>query len=293
MQLECKERAIHTFSGLNMIIRIINVVILVSLFTSCSKPIVSITPTLPATVLNIGYVDSVSPLMEILAPIFGEEEPSIYFDTTIGNIATLLDGLLNQNLDAILLPGEPSLYSQDDDSNGTNRWMSVIALDGLSIIVNKDNPINGLTLSQVQAIFRGQAWSWEMAGGANADIDVVTSDSETAVRVLFTNKVMGPYPETLTAVMAADSNATIEYVAQHPWAIGYVAASVADERIKQLAIEGQYPEPDTFLEGEYPLSYPIYLITVNEPKGDLRKFATWLLSPDGQAVLGRLYGQVR
>jgi phosphate transport system substrate-binding protein len=271
------------------------VIALVFMMASCSQPIVSLTPTQPATILSVGYVDSVSPLVDVVAPVFGDEEPSVYFDTSIGNIETLTESLSSSSLEAIILPGDPNLYAQQyiSSENESTQWMSVIALDGLSIIVNKDNPINGLTLSQVQAIFRGQAWSWEMVGGANANIEVVTSDSETAISVLFRNMVMGLNPETLTAVMAVDSNSTIEYVSQHSWAIGYVAASVADDRVKQLAIEGLYPEPDTFLTKEYPLSYPIYLISMNEPQGDLRKFATWLLSPDGQAVLGRLYGRVR
>lgn len=284
MQFEINKGAVNRYFG--------GLIILILVLSSCAQPIVPLTPTLPATTLSVGYVDSVTPLVELIAPIFSEEEPSINLSTRIGYFSTLMDDLAD--MDAVILPGDPALNRQDAvEENDTNQWMSVIALDGLSIIVNVNNPISGLSLSQVQAIYRGQAWSWDMVGGTDADIMVVTSDNNTAISALFKDMVMGPLPETLTAVLAADSGTTIDFVAQNTWAIGYIAASVADDRVKQLAIEGQYPEPEILLAQEYPLSYPIYMITKEEPKGDLRKFATWLLSPDGQAVMSKLYGRVR
>ena len=243
------------------------------------------TPTSAPLLVRIGYTDSVQPLIEAIVPIFSDELPSANIETEVGHWVALSDKLRSEDVDAILTPGEPDF----DDG----WWLSPIALDGLALIGNPDNRVAGLTLAQTQAIFQGRFWLWEMVGGAPAEIEVVTHVEDSAMWNLFQELVMEERRVTLTAILLPDTEAVLSYVASRPWAIGYVAAVTVDERVKLLAVDGIYPSPETLTAQSYPLSYPIYFAALDEPVGEARRLPAWLVSRDGQAVIGRRYGRVR
>ena len=243
------------------------------------------TPTSAPLLVRIGYTDSLQPLIEAIVPIFSDELPAASIETEVGHWLVLSDKLRSEGVDAILTPGEP------DHDDGW--WLSPIALDGLALIANPDNRVAGLTLPQAQGIFQGRLWTWEMVGGAPAEIEVVTYAEDSAMWNLFQELVMEERRVTLTAVLLPDTAAVLSYVASRPWAIGYVAAAAADDRVKVLAVDGIYPSPETLTTRSYPLSYPIYFAALDEPVGEARRLPAWLVSRDGQAVIGRRYGRVR
>jgi len=259
-------------------------VALLSILVACSAAITP-TPTTPPVVLRIGFADSVRPLMEAIMPIYGDTAPAVSWETEVGHAATLLDDLQLGRLDAVLTPDEPD--------GGEEWWTSPVALEGLALIVNPENQVTGLTLPQAQAIFQGQIWSWDAVGGAAAEIVVVTREEGSAAAELFQRMVMEEHRVTLTAVVLPDTAAVLDYVALHPWAIGYVTAAfvAVDGRVKTLAVEGIIPSPETVADQSYPLHFPIYFVARQELVGPLRQFPAWLLSRDGQAVIGRLYGR--
>lgn len=242
-------------------------------------------PTSPPVALRVGFDELVRPLAEAVVPIFGDETPEVVLETEIGHADDLLQSMNAAQLDALFVPG--------DFWDKGESWVSVVALDGIALIVNRDNRVMGLALSQVQAIFQGQIWSWEAVGGAPAEIEVVTHGEDLAAWALFQEMVMRESRITLTAVVLPDPETVIEYVASHPWAIGYVGAAAVDDRVRVLAVDGLFPTPDTLADRSYPLGFPIYLVMGDDPSGPARRFPAWLVSRDGQAVIGRSYGRVR
>ncbi len=242
-------------------------------------------PTSPPVTLRVGFDELVRPLAEAVVPIFGDETPEVVVETEVGQAGELLESLHLGHLDALLVAGE----SWDQGKS----WASVVALDGIALIVNRDNRVMGLALSQVQAIFQGQIWSWQAVGGAPAEIEVVTYGEGLAASDLFQEMVMRENRITLTAVLLPDPDTVMGYVASHPWAVGYVGAAAVDDRVKVLAVDGRFPAPDTLADRSYPLDFPIYLVMEEDPSGAGRRFPAWLVSRDGQAVIGRSYGRVR
>jgi phosphate transport system substrate-binding protein len=188
-------------------------------------------------------------------------------------------------LEAILITEQPNPSS--------GWWTSAVALEGIALIVNPDNRVAGLTLEQCRGIFQGRLWMWDSVGGAPAELEVVTWAEDSAVGKLFRNQVMVEQQITLTAVLLPDTEAVLDYVGSRPWAIGYVAAATVDERVKLLAVDGIYPSPETLSEQSYPLVFPVYFAAEGEPIGEVRRLPAWLVSRDGQAVIGRHYGRVR
>ncbi len=242
-------------------------------------------PTSPPVVLRVGFDELVRPLAEAVVPIFGDETPEVVVETEVGHADDLLQSLTTAQLDAVLVPG--------DFWDRGESWASVVALDGIALIVNRDNQVMGLALPQVKAIFQGQIWSWQAVGGAPAEIEVVTHGEGLVAWTLFQEMVMQESRITLTAVVLPDPETVMGYVASHPWAIGYVGAAAVDERVRVLAVDGLFPLPETLADRSYPLGFPIYLVMEGDPSGPARRFPAWLVSRDGQAVIGRRYGRVR
>jgi len=122
---------------------------------------------------------------------------------------------------------------------------------------------------------------------------VVSREDGSGTRVVFEELVMQGQRVTLTAVVMPSSRAVVEYVAEHPQAIGYVSMGYLTEEVKVLEIEEVAPTPASVRQGAYHLLRPFFLITRQEPAGEIKGFIDFALSPTGQSIVGRKYGRVK
>jgi phosphate transport system substrate-binding protein len=247
-------------------------------------PVATTTPT-AVPVLQLGFDETLQPLMRTVMPIYTDENPLAVVETRVAGTTPLMMALAGDEVAATIIPG----ISAAD----TGGWVSAVAIDGLAIVTNPENQLTSLTMHQVQSIFQGRIWSWSEVGGAEGQIEVVTWAPGSAVVGLLHEQVLGDRSVTLTAVVMYDTDSVLDYVGSRPGAIGYVSAAAVNGRVKVLAIDGVFPTVETLGDRTYPLYYPISLVATAEPAGALRDFATWLLSQDGQAVIGQIYGRVR
>jgi phosphate transport system substrate-binding protein len=236
-------------------------------------------------VLELGFDESLDPLMHAAMPIYMDEHPLAAVETRVAGTTPLLSALRGAEISAALIPGTTTIEP--------GWWVSAVAVDGLAIVANPENRLTSLTMHQVQSIFLGRIWSWREVGGADGQVETVTWAPGSAMVRLLQEHVVGNRSVTLTAVVMPDTDSVLEYVGSRPTAIGYVPAAAVNGRVKVLAVDGLYPTLESLGERSYPLHFPISFIATAEPQGPLRDFATWLLSPDGQAVIGQLYGRVR
>ena len=171
-------------------------------------------------------------------------------------------------------------------------WIA-IAQDGIALVVHPQNALGELTLAQVRDIFAGRILDWEGIRGTPGDIVVVSREDGSGTRAVFEGVVMGEKRVTLTAIVMPSSEAVVEYVAGHPTAIGYVSMSYLSPQVRALQIEGVSPTPETVQSGVYPLRRPLYLLTGQEPKGEVKAFIEFTSSPAGQAIVKQRYGRLR
>ena len=177
---------------------------------------------------------------------------------------------------------------------GDQYWFNPIAVDGLVILTHPDNPIAGLTLSQVQAIFSGALTNWQDAGGNDAPITLIGRPAETNTHQLFRQRVLSELRLGITAEIAATDSDLRQVVAANPAAVGYSMMGAAGvELVRTLAIETISPTPQTTADQTYPLSIPFYFIALAEPTGPERALLAWLQSDAGQRQLSDHYGRVR
>jgi phosphate transport system substrate-binding protein len=172
-------------------------------------------------------------------------------------------------------------------------WSMPIALDGIAIVVHPQNQIEGLTLLQLKDTFFGRIWDWKDVGGRSGEIVVVSREDGSGTRVVFEELVMQGQRVTPTAVVMPNSRAVVEYVAEHPEAVGYVSMGHLSQEVKALKIEEVAPTPSSVRQGAYHLLRPLFLITRQEPTGEIKGFIDFVLSPAGQSIVGRKYGRVK
>ncbi len=161
---------------------------------------------------------------------------------------------------------------------------TVVAKDGISVIVHPNNSVNNLTLDQVRDIFNGIIRNWKEVGGIDHSITVVSREAGSGTRSSF-EEIVGNIHLTEDAIVQ-DSNGTIrETVANDPYAIGYISHGMINERVKAVRINEIPCTVEEILKGRYILVRPIFFLTQTEPKGEIAQFIEYILSEEGQNTI--------
>jgi len=240
--------------------------------------------------------DSCGPLAEELAMAYEETYPWITVEVEVLNSALAKQTLQAGEADLALLSWLEEADKQHPNASEEPRWSQLFAHDGIAVIVHPAAPFTEMGLAHLQEIFRGRVQEW-----SGTVLTVVSREEGSGTRAAFESAVLSGYDTTLTAVVMPSSEAVIEYVARTPGAIGYVSTlriqvalrpqeSVVDG-VRVLPVEGASLTTATLSDGSYPLSRPLYLVTIAEPVGEAREFAQWVLGSEGQAVVGRFQGR--
>jgi phosphate transport system substrate-binding protein len=286
-----------------------------------------ITPT--PTTITIAGSTAMRPVLELLTGEFSRQHPDTVF-TIRGGGSTLGEqwaALGQVDLAASTIPDEleqpPKEASGSDASSAETALVRTpIGLDGLSIIVHRTNPIPGLTLVQLRNLYSGRFLDWQDVGGEPGEVVLVSREDGSGSRLFFEERVMGTEQVSVTAVVMPTSRDVVEYVADHPQAIGYVTrayvvdllpddstqtadltpspnrqdgAPTSETRldVKVVAVEGQLPELSTIEPQQYHLTRPLFLVSAGAPTGRVREFIDFVLSPQGQALVARYHIPVR
>jgi phosphate transport system substrate-binding protein len=179
--------------------------------------------------------------------------------------------------------------SPDEMIKYPNLQPTVIANDGIAIIVNPANSVSGLTLAQLKAIYNGSVTNWKAVGGPDQTIVVVGRDSASGTRTFFSEKVMNKENFTVTQLEKNSNGAVEQTVAQTPGAIGYVGLGFINSDVKDVPILVNgvpiAPTVATVLDKSYPISRPLVMITQGPPSGIARNYIDFILSPAGQKLV--------
>ncbi|MBN1869309.1 MAG: phosphate ABC transporter substrate-binding protein [Candidatus Omnitrophica bacterium] len=247
-----------------------------------------------AQMIQVKGSDTLINLVQKLAEEYMMKNPGKNIAVTGGGSGTGVAALLNNKCDIANASREMSLkeYEQASD-RGITPVTIVVALDGLSIIVNPDNSVEELTKDQVAKIFRGEIRNWSEVGGKDMPVNLYGRQSnsgtyefmKTAVlKGDFSGKMsrMNGNAQIVAAVQADESG--IGYVG-----VGYVKDSTGI-KVLNIALKegGEYASPLDKIKvdtGIYPLSRPLYQFVNGNPQGDVKEFIAFELSPEGQRIV--------
>ena len=137
---------------------------------------------------------------------------------------------------------------------------TVLAYDGIAMIVNPANPVSDLTLEQIAAIYKGEITNWKDVGGNDAQIVLIGREAGSGTRDGFESitdtKDACQYRQELTS-----TGDVIATVAQNPDAIGYASLAALKDTVKALNVNGVAPTEATVKDGSYKIQRPFVLVT--------------------------------
>jgi phosphate transport system substrate-binding protein len=152
-----------------------------------------------------------------------------------------------------------------DDEKAAGLKETVLAYDGIAMIVSPENPVRELSLSQVADIYTGKITNWSELGGADAEIVVIGREAGSGTRDGFESitgtKDACAYRQELTS-----TGDVIATVSQNPDAIGYASLASVKDTVAALTIDGVVPTEDTVKDGSYVIQRPFVLVTKDGTK---------------------------
>ena len=155
--------------------------------------------------------------------------------------------------------GLSSRYLKDSEKTEGLKE-TVLAIDGIAIIVHTDNTVADLTVEQIAAIFKGEIANWSEVGGKDGEIVCIGREESSGTRDGFesiTDTVDAcVYRQELTT-----NGAVLTAVAANPNAIGYVSLSSVKESVKAISVGGIAPSEASIKDGSYAVQRPFVLVT--------------------------------
>ena len=147
-----------------------------------------------------------------------------------------------------------------DEEKASGLKETTLALDGIAIIVNPENPVSDLDVETIAKIYTGEITNWKDVGGNDAEIVLIGREAGSGTRDGFESitdtKDACQYRQELTS-----TGDVIATVAQNPNAIGYASLSAVKDTVKALAVGGVAPSEDTVKDGSYVVQRPFVLVT--------------------------------
>jgi phosphate transport system substrate-binding protein len=180
-----------------------------------------------------------------------------------------------------------------DTEKGTVKE-TVIAKDGIAVIVHPDNPVENISMDQIKGVFTGKITNWKDLGGKDAAITVIIREAGSGTRGAFQELTIGEDAEFTDKAIIQNSNGALRTaVAGNPDAIGFISFGYINNEIKPLKVEGVEATKDNVLSGSYKISRPFLYLTKAEPQGLVKAYIDFVLSPEGQSIVGKEYIPVK
>lgn len=173
-----------------------------------------------------------------------------------------------------------------DDEKASGLVETVVALDGIAIVVNPENPVSDLDVDTIAKIYTGEITNWKDVGGNDAEIVLIGREAGSGTRDGFESitdtKDACQYRQELTS-----TGDVINTVSQNPDAIGYASLSAVGDSVKALTVGGVEATEATVKDGSYVVQRPFVLVTKEGTKLSpaAQAFFDYALSADAASII--------
>ena len=179
-----------------------------------------------------------------------------------------------------------SSRSLKDEEKAKGLEETTLALDGIALVVNHENPVSDLDLETISKIYTGEISNWKDVGGNDSDIVLIGREAGSGTRDGFesitytTDKCQ--YRQELTS-----TGDVIATVASNPNAIGYASLSAVKDSVKALKVAGVAPSEETVKDGSYVVQRPFVLVTVKDKalSENAKKFMEFVTSKSANDII--------
>ena len=235
--------------------------------------------------IRIKGSDTMLPLTQRLAAEYMKLNPNISIYVEGGGTANGVDALINGDVD--IATASRSLRAEEAKKlanyYGSLGLYFLIAKDALSIYLNPDNPVKDLTLQQLKDMFTCKITNWKELGGNDEDIILVTRSPNSGTFLYFKEHVLEDEEYCDSVIVRNTTEAVIDYIHDHKNAIGY--GGIGYKNIYHAYINGYQPSEENARNDTYPITRYLHFFTSKTPKGIVKDFIDWVLTPDGQKII--------
>jgi phosphate transport system substrate-binding protein len=230
---------------------------------------------------------TVGPIAKAFAEYAMQKNPVMNITVSESGSGNGAKSLLNNACDVATM-SRPMKNSEKKAAQeaGILAFETVVAMDGLAMIVHESNPVQGLTLEQIRAIYSGQIVNWKELGGPDQPIVLISRDTNSGTYESFETLAMKGAKIGSKAEYVGSNGAIRQRVVSTPAAIGYVGLAFC-EGVKVLAVNQVMPSDETVLNKSYPISRPLFMYTNGRPKAGTAKGDFVLLgnTPEGRKII--------
>jgi phosphate transport system substrate-binding protein len=254
------------------------------------------TVLLTISALTIGRADTIvikgsdtlgAKLVPQLAEQFKAQHPGTAFNIAAEGSATGFAALIDKTA-AIGMASRPAKPEEiaNGKAKGIDLKETIVAYDGIAVIVNTANSIKGLTKKQVEQIFTGEITDWSAVGGSGGKISVYTRNTSSGTYAEFKELAMKKRDYAPDSQKLAGNEQIAQEVGKNPNGVGYVGlAYTKASGIRVVPIDGASPSKESVLAKSYPYARPTFFYTNSEPTGAVKEFIDFTVGPEGQKIV--------
>lgn len=243
---------------------------------------VAVTSEAVSGTLTLAGSTSMEKVCEALMEGFAEAYPDVTVTTEYTGSGAGIESLNAGSVDI----GNASRHVKDEEAS-QGACENVIALDGIAVIVDKDNVVLDLSSEDLSRIYKGEIVNWSELGGNDEAIVVIGRESGSGTRDAF--EELNEIKDACKYAQELDSTgAVLAKVASTPGAIGYVSLDVVDETVIAEKINGIDATEENILNGSYALQRPFVMATKGELSNQNALVKTWfeyIASEEGKEII--------
>lgn len=250
-------------------------------------------PGAHAATITVKGSDTMVILAQKWAEVYMSQHPDVKIQVTGGGTGTGFAALQNQQTDLCNASRKirPKEVETCIKAFGRRPTEYRVALDGLSVYVHADNPIEELSMEQLEAIFTGRITNWKELGGPDTRIILYSRENNSGTYEFFKEHVLQGKDFAAQAQTMPGTAAVLQAVSRERHGIGYGGAAygVGAKHLrirKEAGAPAIEPTEENVINGSYPISRYLY-IYVNPAldKGPVAEYLRWIRSDAGQAVV--------
>jgi phosphate transport system substrate-binding protein len=247
--------------------------------------------------------DTLVQVAQAWSEAYKKVNPGAQVNVAGGGSGTGIAALMNGTIDICNSSREMKASEKEEIKKkfGKDAVETVVGYDALAVYTNPANPLKEITLDELHGIYTegGDIDNWEqIIPEFKGGITRASRQNSSGTYEYFREAVCGKKADGKTynefkqgASELTGSSEVVEFVAKTPTAIGYSGMGYKNDKVNWLAVAKKkgdkaiLPGHDQAKDGTYPIARKLYLYTIGEPTGEIRKYIDWIVSKDGQAIV--------
>ena len=246
--------------------------------------------------VSIKGSDTMLQLTNAWAEAYMEANPGLIVTVSGGGSGTGIASLINGTTDICMASRDIKDQEREDASaQGIEAEEHDVALDGIAVVVNPENPAESLSIAQLKSIFTGEVTNWKDINEFDAEIVLLSRESSSGTFAFFSERVLDKEDYSEDAMLLPSTTAIVDTTASSAGGIGYVGLGYVEARadvIKVVSIvdggDPITPSVDSVKDGSYAIARPLHFYVNSAGSNpNVQLFLDFCMSAAGQAIVAK------